>query len=75
MKNKPQKIGTNGVPFGQGYKGKGMCKACSFSTLTQLPGRSGKTLYCGWYASPCVRVSWNCKGIISFEDPKEKENV
>lgn len=62
-----EKVGTNGVPFGRGYKGKGMCAACNFSKEKQFYVGGPMNLVCTYYAMPCKSVSRNCTGIKSFK--------
>lgn len=49
MKTEPKPIG---------YKGPGMCKACTYSVK-----RENEPMSFGYYGSQCRLVSRNCKGV------------
>jgi hypothetical protein len=63
------KTGTNGVAFGPGYKGKGMCAACMLSAPKVIWVGGPPQLMCRYYAATCRSVSRNCTGIKSFKKP------
>ena len=63
-----EKIGTNGKPFGVGYKGKGMCKACVYSKPKQFYAGAPLTLLCTWFSNECKSVSRNCSGIRNLKE-------
>lgn len=63
------KIGTNGIPFGNGYKGKGMCASCGHCEVTpeNVPYVGAPPMFrCMYYAGMCKHVSRNCAGIKFF---------
>lgn len=72
IKNKLSgKMGNNGVVFGNGYKGPGMCKNCEYAKFYDKNTpyvNAPPMLRCTFYASAAKSVCRNCRGIRSLRD-------